>query len=227
MVRLCVVADEIDVLHEWLDVVDPLRFHFNVVAQAHSIDEVRFVERSANPDVWVCRYPLAAEVFDQFRSDAQAARSVIGICGSTDEAAQALEQGINAVILDGESLWIFASAVQSAHRRQFFVSPAVLERYRSGIVELVREPDLARINELTGREIEVLQLVARGLSNAAISRLLFVSSATVSTHVLGIFRKLDVSNRTEAALFAFRNARVLAERMAVDTEPPLLELREE
>jgi NarL family two-component system response regulator LiaR len=57
---------------------------------------------------------------------------------------------------------------------------------------------------LTGREIEVLRLVAQGQSNREISDLLTISEATVRTHVSNILTKLNLSSRTQAALYALR-----------------------
>lgn len=62
----------------------------------------------------------------------------------------------------------------------------------------------APLNELHKRELEVLQLVAKGFSNKEIAQSLFVSERTVQTHLMNIFRKLDVSSRTEAALHAVK-----------------------
>lgn len=59
--------------------------------------------------------------------------------------------------------------------------------------------------ELTGRELEVLALLARGLSNAEIAREMVVSNATVHTHVNRILAKLNLSSRTQAALYAIKN----------------------
>ncbi len=59
--------------------------------------------------------------------------------------------------------------------------------------------------KLTRREIEVLQLVAQGLTNDEIARKLKVSRGTVESHVHHIIQKLDVSNRTQAAAWAIRN----------------------
>ncbi len=59
--------------------------------------------------------------------------------------------------------------------------------------------------KLTRREIEVLQLVAQGLTNDEIARMLKVGRGTVESHVHHIIQKLDVSNRTQAAAWAFRN----------------------
>ncbi len=62
----------------------------------------------------------------------------------------------------------------------------------------------ARGAGLTEREIVILQAVARGLSNRAIGRELWVTEQTVKFHLTNIYRKLDVSNRTEAARCAYR-----------------------
>jgi len=62
----------------------------------------------------------------------------------------------------------------------------------------------APLEPLTEREIDVLRLVARGFSNEKIGKALFISEATVRTHVSNILFKLDLSNRTQAALYALR-----------------------
>ena len=60
-------------------------------------------------------------------------------------------------------------------------------------------------NQLTPREIEVLQLVARGSSNRSIAKNLFISEKTVKNHLYRIFQKLNVEDRTQAALYALKN----------------------
>lgn len=67
------------------------------------------------------------------------------------------------------------------------------------------EPTELPVDELSGREVEVLRLVAAGLSNAAIADTLHLSISTVKTHVRHILEKLHVSDRTQAALWAVRN----------------------
>lgn len=65
-------------------------------------------------------------------------------------------------------------------------------------------PDQSPEEELTDRETEVLKLMAHGYSNAEIARLMVVSNATVHTHVSRILSKLNVSSRTQAALYALK-----------------------
>lgn len=61
-----------------------------------------------------------------------------------------------------------------------------------------------RLDELTERELEVLAAVAEGLSNAEIADQLFISDATVKTHVRRILNKLDLRDRVQATVFAFQ-----------------------
>jgi DNA-binding NarL/FixJ family response regulator len=61
-----------------------------------------------------------------------------------------------------------------------------------------------RLAELTERELEVLRLVAEGHTNQEIAAVLIISPTTVKTHVQNILQKLDVSDRTQAAVYAVR-----------------------
>ena len=81
------------------------------------------------------------------------------------------------------------------------VAPRVLERYRRVVAPAAR--DAARLDLLTDREHDVLNLMARGATNAEIGTILFVAEATVKTHVGSIFGKLGVRDRAAAIVFAY------------------------
>ena len=68
----------------------------------------------------------------------------------------------------------------------------------------------AEAGDLTGREVEVLRAVARGLSNRQIAREVWLSEQTVKFHLSSIYRKLDVANRTEATRYAYNHGLVQA-----------------
>jgi two-component system, NarL family, response regulator LiaR len=76
--------------------------------------------------------------------------------------------------------------------------------------EALREP-------LTERETEVLRLLARGMANKQIARELFIAVSTVKTHVNNLYRKLDISSRTQAALYAARIGLVSTEELGEDS----------
>ena len=66
---------------------------------------------------------------------------------------------------------------------------------------------------LTGRELEILQLVAAGATNSEVARKLWVTEQTIKFHLRNVYRKLDVANRTEASHFAHVNGLVDGQSM--------------
>jgi len=73
----------------------------------------------------------------------------------------------------------------------------------SGALPAPVNPEVTRL--LSERELDVLRLIARGLTNAEIAQRLFLSEGTVKNYVSSIFAKLEVSDRTQATIFALRN----------------------
>ena len=93
-------------------------------------------------------------------------------------------------------------AIKQVHSGQSSLHPAIARRL---LQELSHNPDrAAKAEALTERELEVLRLVAKGLSNDEIARSLSISEATVRTHVSNILAKLSLDSRTQAALYALR-----------------------
>jgi DNA-binding NarL/FixJ family response regulator len=105
-----------------------------------------------------------------------------------DTTADELIAGVNAVA--GGGAWFDPS-----------VAPRMLEAYRSVVAPTRRSAQ--RLDELTEREHDVLRLLSRGASNAEIAAELYVSEATVKTHVSNILMKLDVRDRAAAIVYAF------------------------
>ena len=68
-----------------------------------------------------------------------------------------------------------------------------------------RDVQKSMIDSLTKRELEILKLIAQGLLNKEIAAMLNISERTVKNHISNIFKKIDVSDRTQAAVFAIKN----------------------
>ena len=123
----------------------------------------------------------------------------------------ALEAGASGYLLKDSDADDVAAAVRAAHRGELQLDPVVARRLMSS---LQAGPADDRLSELTARELEVLRLVALGEANKQIAADLGISERTARTHVSRILRKLQLSSRTQAALWAVR-----AGLVEVDSDP--------
>jgi DNA-binding NarL/FixJ family response regulator len=125
--------------------------------------------------------------------------------GEQERVHAALEAGASGYLLkdaDGDEV---AAAIRAAHRGELQLDPAVARRLMSS---LGAAPPGDSMAELTVRELEVLRLVGAGKANKTIAAELAISERTARTHVSNILRKLGLSSRTQAALWAAREGLV-------------------
>jgi DNA-binding NarL/FixJ family response regulator len=114
---------------------------------------------------------------------------------SDRDILRAIEAGASGYLLKDATPAELAGAVRAAARGETVLSPSVA----TTLVRQVRSPAPPA---LSAREAQVLRLVAAGKTNADIGRELFISEATVKTHLLRVFGKLDVADRTAAVTTA-------------------------
>jgi DNA-binding NarL/FixJ family response regulator len=117
---------------------------------------------------------------------------------SDRDILRAIEAGAGGYLLKDAAPAELAAAVRAAARGETVLAPSVA----STLLRQVREPAPPA---LSSREAQVLRLVARGCTNADIGRELFIAEATVKTHLLRAFAKLDVADRTAAVTSAMRH----------------------
>jgi DNA-binding NarL/FixJ family response regulator len=120
----------------------------------------------------------------------------------------ALEAGASGYLLKDSDADDVAAAVRAAHRGELQLDPVIARRLMSSLRE--RRSD-EPASELTSRELDVLRLVAAGKPNKQIAAELEISERTARTHVSRILRKLRLSSRTQAALWAVREGLVEVE----------------
>jgi DNA-binding NarL/FixJ family response regulator len=120
---------------------------------------------------------------------------------------EAMRAGASGFLLKDVPRDELAGAIRTIARGDALLAPAITRRL---IEDFVRRPAPggsrpAAFEELTDRELEVLTLIARGLSNAEIAGELFLSEATVKTHVTRVLQKLGVRDRVQAVIAAYEN----------------------
>jgi DNA-binding NarL/FixJ family response regulator len=147
----------------------------------------------------------------------EATRRILGEAGNTtrvlilttferdDYVFQALQIGASGFLLKTAPPEDLVTAVRVVARGEALLSPSVTRRVIQEVVasrrHVPRSPDLDR---LTQRELEVLRLLAEGLSNAEIAARLYLSEATVKTHTSNVLAKLGLRDRVQAVIFAHR-----------------------
>ena len=122
---------------------------------------------------------------------------------------EALRAGASGFLLKDAPAAQLVTAVHVVADGEALLAPSITRRL---ISEFARRPPLSakpdQMQELTARELEVLRLVARGLSNAEIAKELFVSDATVKTHVARVLMKLGLRDRVQAVVAAYESGLV-------------------
>ncbi len=119
----------------------------------------------------------------------------------------ALQAGAISYVLKDVDMEDLADAIRKASRGEAVLHPRVAER----VIQEINGAKGAVFNpftELTNREMEVLRLIARGLSNSSIAEELFISENTVKGHVSNILSKLQLADRTQAAVYAWEQGLV-------------------
>lgn len=177
---------------------------FEVVAEAG--DGAEAVRRAAGlaPDVILMdlRMPQMDGVTAIATLAAAGARSRVLVLTTYDTDADvlsALEAGATGYLLKDAPPEELFRAVRAAARGEAVLSPSVATR----VVGQVRGTGAAGSEPISGRELEVLELVARGASNREAAGRLFISEATVKTHLVHIYAKLGVSDRAAAVAAAY------------------------
>ena len=116
--------------------------------------------------------------------------------------AEALRLGASGFLLKDSPRAQLLAAIRRVVDGELVLAPAVLDRLVGSFVDRGVRPRDPRLERLTPREVEVLALVARGLSNAEIAEELFLGVTTVKSHVTRVLAKLGLRDRVQAVVFA-------------------------
>jgi len=170
-----------------------------VVGQAEGGAQAVSLARDLEPDVVLMDLRMpgldGAAATAQILAERPTTRVVVLTTFETDaDILRAVEAGASGYLLKDTPHAELLAAVRAAARGETVLAPPVAQRLLSEL--------RSGGERLTPREVEVLGAVARGLSNAQVGAELFISEATVKTHLLRIFAKLGVDDRTRAVTVA-------------------------
>jgi DNA-binding NarL/FixJ family response regulator/class 3 adenylate cyclase len=187
--------------------------HLEVVGEAADGGEAVEACKSLGPDVVLMdvRMPEmdGIEATRRLLADRAETKVVMLTTFDMDEYVyDALRAGASGFLLKDVPPEQLVEGIRSVASGDALLAPSVTRRV---IEEFVRRPPAsartlpAKLEDLTARELEVLKLLARGLSNAEIAKELFVSETTVKTHVAHVLMKLDLRDRVQAVVLAYES----------------------
>ncbi|HEY5754001.1 MAG TPA: response regulator transcription factor [Chthoniobacterales bacterium] len=201
-IRVLIADDHVTVL-EGLAAMIGRQPDMMVVAEAADGREAVELWTQHHPDVALLdlRMPTLDGVgaIEQIRKQDGAARVIVLTTYDTDnEILRAIKAGTKAYLLKDAHREELLDCIRRVNRGETCIPASLVEKLAAGLCS----------ESLTGRELNVLELLARGKSNKEISVNLYISETTVKTHLRSIFRKLNVLSRTEAIMVANRRGLV-------------------
>jgi DNA-binding NarL/FixJ family response regulator len=129
---------------------------------------------------------------------------ILTIHNEVEYLVRAVEIGVDGYVLKDSDSSVLKKAIFSVYRGETFIQPELAPLLKAKMDERINLAN-SMDDALTKREIEVLKLLAEGLFNKEIAYMLAISEKTVKNHVSNIFKKINVSDRTQAAVYAIKN----------------------
>lgn len=190
-----------------------------VVGEAASGDEATTQCKTLKPDVVLLDLsmpgPGPEALLATFKAECPEMKIIV-LSASDDDAhvRSLINAGINGYVLKDEASEMIADAIRTVVKGATWFSRSVMQTFMSP--PPTPSTDSSPLTELTGREKEILQEIARGQSNAQIALSLHLAEQTVRNYTSRIYEKLGISSRAEAIIWAYQNG-------LVSDEPPPME----
>ena len=212
MIRV-LVCDDQAVVTDGLELILNADPEIQVVGIAHDGAEALLVIAQAKPDLVLMDLKMpgmngiqATREISQKYPDLKVL--VLTTFGDDEWVFDAIRSGAAGYLLKGTPRQELIKAVKGTVSGQTHVDPAVAGKLLSHIAQNPTRQETGVANELSERELEILQLLAQGLTNAEIADRLYLTRGTVRNYVSAILAKLGVEDRTQAALIAVKHGLV-------------------
>ena len=202
------ITDDHSMIREGLKNLLELDGDIEVVAEAENGIECLDKLPDVKPDVLLLDINMpkmnGLEVLQNLKdSKSKVKVLVLTVHNETEYLMKAVDIGINGYLLKDYESSELKKAIFAIAEGENYIQPSLIPALNSKMIE--KNEDELKIDSLTKREIQVLKELAVGKFNRDIAKEMEISERTVKNHISSIFKKLDVTDRTQAAVFAIKN----------------------
>lgn len=202
------ITDDHSMIREGLKQLLELEGDFKVIAEASDGVECISKLEKITPDVLLLDINMpnmnGLEVLQKIKDSKMKVKVlVLTIHSEVEYLLKAVEIGVNGYILKDSESAELKKAIHAVMNGENYIQPSLIPVLNSKMID--RDKDNIKIESLTKRELEVLKNLSYGMYNKEIAEKLNISERTVKNHISNIFKKIEVTDRTQAAVFAIRN----------------------
>ena len=202
------IADDHSMIREGLKNLLELDGDIQVIAEAVDGEDCLNKLQVVKPDVLLLDINMpkknGLEVLKSLKSKKSKLKVlVLTVHNEIEYLMKAVDIGVNGYVLKDSESAELKKAIFTVAEGESYIQPSLIPALNAKMIETNK--DAEKIKSLTKRELDVLKLLAVGLYNKEVGKRLEISERTVKNHVSNIFKKLGVTDRTQAAVFAIRN----------------------
>lgn len=204
-----IIADDHMMIREGLKQLLELDGTMKVIAEANDGEEcLNLLNKKIHPDILLLDINMpkknGIEVLEYIKQNKIPVKVLIlTVHNEVEYLLKAVDIGIDGYLLKDSSYDELKEAIDVVISGNTYIQPSLLPALNESMEDYALDKET--IECLTKRELDVLRLISEGCSNKKISDELTISERTVKNHISHIFRKIDVEDRTQAAVFAIRN----------------------
>ena len=202
------IADDHSMIREGLKNLLELDGDIQVIAEAVDGEDCLEKLQLVKPDVLLLDINMpkknGLEVLKSLKSRRSKLKVlVLTVHNETEYLMKAVDIGVNGYVLKDSESAELKKAIFTVADGETYIQPSLIPALNAKMIETNK--DAEKIKSLTKRELDVLKFLAVGMFNKEVGKRLEISERTVKNHVSNIFKKLGVTDRTQAAVFAIRN----------------------
>ena len=202
------IADDHSMIREGLKNLLELDGDIQVISEAVDGEDCLDKLQVVKPDVLLLDINMpkknGLEVLKSLKSKRSKLKVlVLTVHNEIEYLMKAVDIGVNGYVLKDSESAELKKAIFTVAEGETYIQPSLIPALNAKMIETNK--DAEKIKSLTKRELDVLKLLAVGMFNKEVGKRLEISERTVKNHVSNIFKKLGVTDRTQAAVFAIRN----------------------